>query len=406
MKITTELLRETAAYIQTFYNTHYNEQYCFHNYNRTISIVRACDALANDADAGGQESKLAHLASWFLEIGYNADYLNPQEKSAKLATDYFRSKGLDEEKIVTIQEAILLTKVPQQPISLISQLVCDASAYHFADKSVQTLIDDLRKESKSVLKLEYSNEAWINENIKFFNAHAYFTSAAKKMFQKAKDKNLLVFQSKVEMLHSSQVQSSQSSFQLPSDLSEKASADAEHDVKLFRGVETFFRITERRHMELSTMAHEKASLLISVNSIVMSIVLSVLITKLDDNKYLLLPTLFLVISCTATIIFAIISTRPRIIKSNSKDHDADDHELNLIFFGDFSSLSLNQYKKAMSDTYKNKNALYDSLSKDIYYQGVILKWKYKYMKVAYTTFMYGFIITILTFIISFALHTV
>lgn len=70
MKITTELLRETAAYIQNFCNTYFTEKYFFHNYNRTISIVRNCDALANGADAGGQESKLAHLASLFLEIGY------------------------------------------------------------------------------------------------------------------------------------------------------------------------------------------------------------------------------------------------------------------------------------------------------------------------------------------------
>ena len=402
MKITTELVRETAAYIQNYYASNSKEQHCFHNYNRTISIVRTCDALASTMDAGGQENKLALLASWFLEVGYTVDYLNSQEKSALLAAEYFTGKGLEEEKIILIREAILSTKMPQQPISLVSQLVCDASAFHFGESNA---FENLRKESAFVLKTKFTDEEWLIESINLFNEHTFFTYAAKKMFQKEKDKTLLAFQAKLEMIQSAQMQSADPSFQLPSDHSEKASADAEHDVKLFRGVETFFRITERRHMELSAMAHEKASLLISVNSIVMSIVLSVLITKLDDNKYLLLPTLLLVICCTATIIFAIISTRPRIIKSNSKDHDADDHELNLIFFGDFASLTLNEYKKAMSDTYKNKNALYDSLSKDIYYQGIILKWKYKYMKVAYTIFMYGFIITILSFIISFALHT-
>lgn len=179
----------------------------------------------------------------------------------------------------------------------------------------------------------------------------------------------------------------------------------EEDYKLERGVETFFRITERRHMELSKNAHDKASLLISVNAIVISIVLSVLFTKLEDNKYLLLPTLLLVISCTLTIIFAILSTRPRLIDSTSKNKPLDDHEINIIFFGDFSKLSLTEYKKEMKATYRNRDDLYNSLSKDIYYQGIILVWKYKYIKISYNIFMYGFITTILSFIIAFMLHT-
>ena len=156
-------------------------------------------------------------------------------------------------------------------------------------------------------------------------------------------------------------------------------------------------------MDLSTKAHDKASLLISVNSIVMSIVLSVLITKLEENRYLLFPTLLLVITGAVTIVFAIISTKPRIIGGGSKNKSEDD-ELNLLFFGDFAKLSLTEYKKAMKETYKNRTELYDSLSRDIYYQGIVLKWKFKYINIAYNIFMYGFIITIITFITAFALH--
>ena len=77
-----------------------------------------------------------------------------------------------------------------------------------------------------------------------------------------------------------------------------------------------------------------------------------------------------------------------------------------MFFGDFSKLSLPDYKKAMKETYKNKTELYDSLSRDIYYQGIALVWKFRYISFAYNVFMYGFIITILTFITAFIIHTV
>ena len=401
MKITTELLRGTALYVKDYYNNHFTEQYYFHNYNRTMNIVRNCDALAVSMDLGKQELKLAHLAAWFLELGYCRDYLNYQAKSVVLAKEYFKTKDLEDGIIERIEECILSTRVPQQPVSLVSQLVCDASMYHLAERDALQNADALRAEYAAIANNEYTDEEWLNENIKMINSHFYFTTVARDLFQKRKNKTLAAYQAKRELLHTIQKETIEPS--LHAGGMDKMIV-VEDDIKLERGVETFFRITERRHMDLSTKAHDKASLLISINVIVMSIVLSVLITKLEENKYLLLPTLMLVITCAVTIVFSIISTRPRIIGSHSKNKSGNDDEVNILFFGDFAKMSLTEYKRAMKDTYKNRAELYDSLSRDIYYQGIILVWKFKYINISYNIFMYGFIITILTFIIAFAIH--
>lgn len=400
MKLTTELLRDTALYIKDYYVNHFTEQFYFHHYHRTVSIVRNCDALAVSMDMGKQESKLAHLAAWFLELGYSKDYHNYQARSVELAREYFKTKELEDDMLERIEECILSTRIPQQPVSAISQLVCDASMYHLAEKDAVQHADALRAEYEAVAKTQFTDEEWLNENIKMISNHFYFTTGARDLFQKRKDKTLAAFQAKRELLHAIQKETAEPV--LNTTVPNKK-AVFEEEIKLERGVESFFRITERRHMDLSTKAHDKASLLISVNSIVMSIVLSVLITKLEENTYLLLPTLLLVITGAVTIVFAIISTKPRIIGGKSKSKSEDD-EVNLLFFGDFANLSLTEYKKAMKETYKNKTELYDSLSRDIYYQGVVLKWKFKYINIAYNFFMYGFIITIIAFITAFALH--
>ncbi|MBY0479431.1 MAG: hypothetical protein K2Q24_17420 [Chitinophagaceae bacterium] len=403
MKLTTELLRDTAIYIQDYYKAQDAAKYCFHTYNRTMNIVRNCDALAVALNAGKQEAKLAHLACWFLETGYCTNDADPQQTSAALAKAFFTAKAVDEEKIEVIEECILSTREPRQPVSATAQLVCDAAMYHLADKEAMLLANALRAEHLAIAGKEYSDEEWILENIQTISNHFYFTVAAREAFQKRKEKTLSAYQNKLELLRAIVTEPDNPSFhQAPA---ERETVLHEEEIKLERGVESFFRITERRHMELSTKAHDKASLLISINSIVLSIVLSVLITKLEENKFLLLPTLFLVITCATTIILAIISTRPRLIDNDSKNKPLDDHEMNILFFGDFSKLSLNEYKKIMKTTYRDRNALYDSLSKDIYYQGLILVWKYKYINIAYNFFMYGFIITILTFIGAYAIHS-
>jgi predicted metal-dependent HD superfamily phosphohydrolase len=400
MKLTTEILRDTALYVKDYYTNHYSEEYYFHHYNRTMNIVRNCDALAVSMDLGKQELKLAHLASWFLELGYYQDYQDYQPKSVELARQFFKSKELEDGVFEKIEECILSTRVPQQPVSVISQLVCDASMYHLAEKDAVQHADALRAEYEAIAGKVFTDEEWLNENIRIISNHFYFTSSARSLFQKRKDKTLAAFQVKRELLHALQKDAAEPI--LAANRVDKKIV-LEEEIKLERGVESFFRITERRHMDLSTKAHDKASLLISVNSIVMSIVLSVLVTKLEENKYLLLPTLLLVITCAVTIVFAIISTKPRMIGSRSKNNSGND-ELNILFFGDFADLSLNEYKKLMKDTYKNKTELYDSLSRDIYYQGVVLKWKFRYINTAYNIFMYGFIITILAFIAAFAFH--
>ncbi len=397
MKLTTELLRETALYVRDYYAAHFNDQYTFHNYNRTVNIVRNCDALGVSMNLGGQELKLAHLAAWFSELGFSEDHRNYQAKSVKLAREYFRTKKLDDGVFEKLEECILSTRVPQQPVSVISQLLCDATMYHLAEKDSLELADGLRAEYAAVAQVEYSDEEWISEYIKMINHHFYFTRTARELFQKRKEKTLAALQAKREMIRFVQQESS-GDFEnyVPS----KEKRVAEDALKLERGVQTLYRITENRHMDLSNKAHDKASLLISVNSIIMSIVLSVLVTKLEENSYLLIPTALLVVTSAVTIVVSIISTRPRIIgRVNSANE-----EKNILFYGDFSNLSVSDYKKAMRDLYTSPVDLYDSLSRDIYYQGVVLKWKFKYINIAYNIFMYGFTGTIIAFILAFIFH--
>ncbi|MEP7109487.1 MAG: Pycsar system effector family protein [Ferruginibacter sp.] len=402
MKLTTGLLHETAIFIEKYYHAEFSPDFSFHNYNRALNIVRNCGRLGEQMNIKKEDLEILLLAAWLLETGYCKDYFNYQSASVALANEYLSEKSVDEEIKRTIEEIILSTRIPQQPVTLMGQVICDASMYHLADKNYLQNIENLRLERETAGKMEYSDKDWLNENINTLNEHFYFTSAARALFGKKKRKRKALLQQQTDLQNYGKEQAKQSQLQ---DNSEKSLEPFLEDIKLERGVETFFRISERRHMELSSMAHDKASLLISINSIVVSIVLSVLITKLDENRYLLFPTLLLVITCVTTIVLAVISTIPKFIKKDPKSKYKHGNEVNILFFGDFSKLTLTDYKKAMKETYKDKNELYDSLSRDIYYQGIILVWKYKYIKVAYIIFMYGFIITILSFIAAFIIRT-
>ena len=169
----------------------------------------------------------------------------------------------------------------------------------------------------------------------------------------------------------------------------------EKEKKSSRTVETMYRTTMANHIRLSEMADRKAGLMVSINSIIISIMTSFLVHEFATNPKLIYSTIVLVIVCLLTITFALLSTKPSVKHHNKKSID----KLDLLFFGDYTSISLAEYKKAMNNMMENETHLRDSLIENIYAQGKVIDHKFRLLNISYTIFMYGFPSAILSLII-------
>ena len=168
-----------------------------------------------------------------------------------------------------------------------------------------------------------------------------------------------------------------------------------------RGIETMFRTTSQNHLMLSQMADNKANILITINSIILSVVVSVLVRKLEENQNLIVPTIMLIGVCLSTTVFAILSTRPNLTAGRFTREEIKGKKTNLLFFGNFHAMNVEEYEWSMKEMMKDADYLYGSLIKDIYYLGKVLGKKYKFLRIAYNIFMYGFVLSIISFIIAF-----
>jgi hypothetical protein len=63
-------------------------------------------------------------------------------------------------------------------------------------------------------------------------------------------------------------------------------------------------------------------------------------------------------------------------------------------------MKLDEYQWAMNEMLKDREYLYDSMIKDIYYLGVVLAKKYKFLRISYTIFMYGIIAAVIAFAVA------
>ncbi len=170
-----------------------------------------------------------------------------------------------------------------------------------------------------------------------------------------------------------------------------------------RGIETMFRTTSKNHLELSAMADTKANIMISVNTIILSVVVSVLIRKLYEYPNLVIPTIMLIVVCLTTIVLAILATRPNVSSGVFTDQEVLSKRTNLLFFGNFHKMELDRYEWGMREMMKDGEYLYGSLIKDIYFLGVVLGKKYKLLRACYTFFMIGFVLSIIGFVCAMML---
>jgi len=162
-----------------------------------------------------------------------------------------------------------------------------------------------------------------------------------------------------------------------------------------------FRNIMRTHVEFSAMADSKANIIISVNTIMISIIFGFLLRFLNDNPNFIGPTIILTLTNFITLVSARLVTRPKVTAGVFKKEDVHNKKSNLLFFGNFYNMKLEDFSWGMKSLMEDQEYLYDSMIKDFYNLGQVLGVKYKHLRMCYTIFMSGLIISVVSFGIAF-----
>ena len=168
-----------------------------------------------------------------------------------------------------------------------------------------------------------------------------------------------------------------------------------------RGIETLFRSSYRVQMDLTGLADNKANMMISINSIILSIILAAVAPKLDANPWLLLPTLILMIGNLVSIVYAIQAARPRVITDPISLQDLHNSKGNILFFGNFANLHEDEFVQGITEMMEDKTLIYETMIRNIYGLGFVLNRKFALLQKAYTSFMVALILGVCSFIAVF-----
>lgn len=391
------IIQKAEDFVNQLFKDNLSLDYTYHNFNHTLGVVESTKVLLSAENCSPEEIEIALLAAWFHDTGYIKGCEKHEDSSIEIAIKFLKEQQYDTSKIEIISQLIRKTELHQVPNTKLEKIIRDADWAHFGNPDYFKYCNLLRYEFNTTRKLKFNDLEWSYENLKFFeNSHRYYTDYAKKNWQPIKEENEIQLKKSIAILEEKKQKKKSIKSLLTKKKLEKMDVPE-------RGIDTMFRVTLNNHTKLSQIADSKANILLSVNAIIISIALSTLIPKLDSarNAHLVTPTFIMLIFSVICIVFAILSTRPKVTSGSFTRKDIDERKVNLLFFGNFYKMPLEEYTWAMKEMMKDKDYLYESMIKDLYYLGLVLNRKYKLLRITYSIFMIGILVSVAAFVIAF-----
>ncbi len=394
-----DIVQAAQEYVLQAFNEKVENKLLYHNYQRTVQIVELVETIG--ANATTETLEIAKVAAWFQGIGYLEDFRNYEIKSTHRASNFLKNKSYPEPKIDRVANAILNARRGGRPMSSVDEIVTDAiMAFDFADGFFEK--NPLRRLEQELLSGEnIGSIEWEQVQMNQLLEATFYTAVAKVKFEPVVARNILTQKQVAEKGRAKAFQN------IDDDEENKLRKYQNIEKKIPRsGIQTFFRSSFRSHIHLSMIADNKANIMISVNAIVISLLISVLTYQdiTTTAPQILLPVVTFLITGMTSLVFAVLAVRPKVTQLNTSETAKEDYKKNIVFFGNFVNLELEEYEEAMDAMFRDGELMYGNMTRDLYFLGKVLDKKYRYLTHSYNIFMVGFVATVLIFLFSIFLN--
>jgi len=369
-----DILKEVETYTLRYYEENFSSSHSYHSIEHTKLVVNVATKISDFEGLDKRNTEIVIVAAWFHDIGHAVSYDNHEDESCKIARQFLAINNVDEVFILAVEACISSTKQGAQIKSLNDKILHDADHAHTALPNFMEISNLFKKELENFSGEKITKPEYWKKTLVFLTETKFLTEYAIKNMEPIKNENI----SKVE----------------------KRIKDAKTTA---RGVETMFRLTARNQINLSSIADNKANIMLTINAVIVSVLVSTsaLNFTVGNGLNFVVPGLILVSGCLISLVFAVLSVRPKVVTSKNSDEDLKNRKVNLLFFGNFFKMDYEKYEGAMKEMMDDYDYLYGTMIKDQYNLGKVLSRKYRLLTYSYNFFMFSFVIAVITFFIMY-----
>ncbi len=388
----TDIASLAQQFALNLFNQKNDARLVFRTYRQTMEIVKTVNSLAQANGSTEQEWETAALAAWFSNAGYLFDYQNPEPRAVEKAEKFFSAHPqFPSDKTAKITDTIKVLFNGQAMRSKEGQLLSDAvNAVHFGASFFENS-PLMRLEQELLLNRHFTKEEWEAFQMQQLLNVQFYTSPAKINYEPIVANHILSLKDRLDKRKSKEQP------QKPQD--DKKFQGLKN--RLSPGAQTFFRTNYRTHINLSAIADNKANIMISVNAILISVMISVISYRnmTETNPAVLMPVAIFLVTGLSSLIFAVLAARPKVTSNINDSTPLEEAKRNLMFFGNFVSLKPERYEELMDQMFRDSDLLYGNMTRDLYNLGKVLDRKYRFLSISYNIFMVGFVATVLLFMV-------
>ncbi len=389
MENNSEIITKAKNFVEGFLKERLPAGFLYHNLNHTMDVYNNCEEISAGYNLSPENKEVLLLAALFHDTGFVSKYNGHEEESVKIAEDFLKKENYPGKKISEIEKLILSTKKEIYPSDVSEEILHDADIAHIGKKGFFRKGELLRLELEKVNGETHPDTEWEKNQLDFLSSNKFYTIYAKENFEKRLAKNISKQRANISK-------------------NKKENINISTGKYMGRGIDTLYRTTFRNHINLSQIADGKANMMISINTIILSIIITLTASGLTlsgeyfiENLRFTIPVFILLLGSLTSVIFAILSAKPTVTKEKVNIEDIEKSKKSILFFGNFVSLKMEEFIGGIKKLKYDQSLLYDNMSIDLFYLGKVLAKKYMLLSYSYLIFMIGLIISVLSFILIF-----
>lgn len=157
-----------------------------------------------------------------------------------------------------------------------------------------------------------------------------------------------------------------------------------------RGIQTLFRTLSRNHYNLLKMVDNKAGIIITINSVIISLLMGVLFIGISTDKgnIEIHQIRFFITSCVISMTIAVISMLPyRYMGKRFKESGYK----GTLYAQNFSKMTLEEFHSNLYNIMSSGYNLYEEMINDLYFLGQYISYKQHLVMVSFLVFIIGLI---------------
>lgn len=375
------LIRESRLLAEQIFAEEVFQRKPYHNIRHTRDVVDAVKEIGIHEGLTDEELEACIAAAWLHDIGHKVAPEDHEQRAIAMAGELFNHIRTPVGTITMVTNAILATRMPQKPRSLVEQVLCDADLAYLASPRFRDIGNLLRAEM-ALGGRRFTEEEWRDFNLDFIRNHQYHTTYGQQVMEANKQKNAKRLQASNEAPDNEEV-SPRKYRKLKEKLQrlEEMNGHPEQTPHIDRSLDITLSRTVHHYILRGRGIEASANTLILISGIMLSAWVMSCIAVPANHNDLIYPLMLASVACVATIACAVLANRPLKAQGKTTKTDALNPDR-------FTSGNFDDFASAIERMANNKD-LHQLLLREVYDHGRNLSIRSRYLRTAYAIFVMG-----------------